>query len=198
MLYHLLADRAKIGKTPKPLKLGVKMGTDEIKKDDVAIDVASRSRFCGRDRGRPLGHMAALVATPSPQLPGTTSSTTASNSHMAPKQLPKDYWAKRIKEYESAQIEGRNESFPVHFWVGAEETLARMVYENETSRLFSSVTLGENISIRNFTLSRQVNPSAKSDDKLSELLSLFHPVLSRRKRCRCSDSSQPATARADL
>ena len=47
-----------------------------------------------------------------------------------------------------------------------------MVYENDTSRVFSPVKLGEIISVRNFTPSRQVNPWAESDAKFSELLSL--------------------------
>ena len=127
MLYHLLADRAKIGKTPKPLKLGVKMKTDKNKKDDVAI--TSRSCTSGRDRGRPLGHMAALVATPSPQLPAPR------RERLRPTPLRHQSSSPRASgpntEYESAQIESRNESFPVHLRVGAEETLARMVYENE-------------------------------------------------------------------
>ncbi|OLP97337.1 hypothetical protein AK812_SmicGene20338 [Symbiodinium microadriaticum] len=79
----------------------------------------------------------------------------------APKQLQKG-WAKRIEEYESGS----------QLLVGAEETLARMVYENETSHLFSPLKLGEIISVRTFAPSRQVNPEAKSDDKFSELLSL--------------------------
>ena len=47
---------------------------------------------------------------------------------------------------------------------GREETLARMVYEKEHPRLSSPVKLGEIISVRNFTPSRQVK-WAKSDDK---------------------------------
>ncbi|CAE7947824.1 ftsH [Symbiodinium sp. KB8] len=74
----------------------------------------------------------------------------ARSSHMSAATTPPSSQTPAVKEYESAQL----------------------VYENETSRLFSPVKLGEIISARNFTPSRQVNPWAKSDDKFSELLSL--------------------------
>ncbi|CAE7859234.1 unnamed protein product, partial [Symbiodinium microadriaticum] len=140
-----------IVKTLEPLKLGAKIGDVQIKLDDVVLDVAAAV----------LEHMVDAHMSTATVPPGSQTQATITGP--------------RIKEYESAQIEvsrieGPNRSFPVH--LGAEETLARMVCENETSRLFSPVKLGEIISPRNFTRSRQANPWAKSDANFSEILSL--------------------------
>ena len=154
----MFANRAKIVKTLEPLKLGA----DELKLDEVALDVAAAVLEHMVDEIEVVrsSHMSAATTPPSSQTPAVSLTSATTDPPKAPKQRPKGYWAKRIKEYEPAQIEGRSRSFPVHLLVGAEETLARMVYENESSRLFSPVKLGEIISARNFTPSRQVNPWA--------------------------------------
>ena len=56
--------------------------------------------------------------------------------------------------------------------VGAEEVLARMVHERQVSHLFTPVRLGEIISTRHFTPSKQVNPWAKGAEDRAERLSL--------------------------
>ena len=105
--------------------------------------------------------------------PGTpTPVTTATGDGKAPKQLPKGFWAKRIKEFEATKIEGHHRSFPVHLISGAEEVLARMVWEKETTNLFTPVRLGEVLAQRNLTPSKQVNPWARHDDNMSGVLSL--------------------------
>ena len=173
VLFHLFEDRAKIRKTLAPLLVGVKVGTDDLKLDDVGLEVAiavleHMADEIGLARA---AQMAAVIPAATP-LAATGSTSTVADDAKPPKQLPKGYWAKRVKEFEEAKIEGRNRTFPVHLLVGAEETLARMVYEKEHSHLFSPVKLGEIISVRNFTPSRQVNPWAKTEDRFSDSLSL--------------------------
>ncbi|CAE7259953.1 ftsH [Symbiodinium sp. CCMP2592] len=154
--------------------LDKQVGTDTLKLDDVGVDVAAAVMEhmideIGIQRAAQMA-ASAVAPSPPPTLPATASSSTDPNK--APKQLPKGYWVKRVKEYEAEKIEGRNRQFPAHLLVGAEETLARMVYEREHSHLYSPVKLGEIISVRNFTPSRQVNPWAKSEDRFSDALSL--------------------------
>ena len=184
VLYHLFADRSKIGRTLEPLKAGVTIGGNTLKMDEVAIDVATASleHIVDEIEFARAAKLQPLTTQPSSQ-PTPSSQTTSTDPAKAPKTLPKGYWAKRIKDFESSQIEGRNRVFPVHLLVGAEETLARMVFEAESSRLFTPVRLGEVISTRNFTPSRQVNPFAKTEDRFTEALSLDHSgALVRRDR----------------
>ena len=162
-MYHLFADRSKIVRTLEPLKLGVKIGENTLKMDEVALDVAAAvlERIVDEIEFARAAHLSP-TATPSGSQPAPSSQATSmADPSKAPKTLPKGYWAKRIKDFESSQIEGRNRVFPVHLLVGAEETLARMVFEFESSRLFTPVKLEEVISSRNFTPSRQMNPFAK-------------------------------------
>ena len=173
VLYHMFADRSKIARTLEPLKLGVKIGENELKLDEVALDVAAAvlEHIVDEIEFARASHLSP-TATPSGSQPASSQATSTADPSKAPKTLPKGYWAKRIKDFESSQIEGRNRTFPVHLLVGAEETLARMVFEFESSRLFTPVKLGEVISSRNFTPSRQVNPFAKTEDRFAEALSL--------------------------
>ena len=99
------------------------------------IELARKKQFATAAPGTP------------PSTPAlTTPVTTATGDGKAPKQLPKGFWAKRIKEFEATKIEGHHRSFPVHLISGAEEVLARMVWEKETTNLFTPVRLGGSVS----------------------------------------------------
>ena len=185
VLYHLFSERSKIGRTLEPLKVGVKIGENTLKMDEVALDVATASleHIVDEIEFARAAQLQPTTAPPSSQPAQSSPATATTDPSKAPKTLPKGYWAKRIKDFESSQIEGRNRVFPVHLLVGAEETLARMVFEAESSRLFTPVKLREVISSRNFTPSRQVNPFAKTEDRFTEALSLDHSgALVRRDR----------------
>ena len=100
------------------------------------------------------------------------SMSTAASSDVgkAPKTLPKNYWADMVADYESVKINGENRKFPAHLLLGAEEVLARMVHEHQTSKIFTPVRLGEIIAVRNFTTTGQVNPGSKNEDKPERVL----------------------------
>ncbi|CAE7236556.1 ftsH [Symbiodinium sp. CCMP2592] len=133
VLFHLFEDRWRIPTTLAPLRTGVKIRTDELKLDDVGTDVAAAVLEHMIDEVAAIRARQMTAASPAPVSSSSpaTGAATIAEQQKAPDQLPKGYWAKRVKEFESEQIEGRNRSFPVHLLVGAEETLARMVYEKE-------------------------------------------------------------------
>ena len=145
----MFGDRSKIAKMLEPLKTGITMGTETIKLKDEEIDVTEAIIDHMVDQielARKKQFATAAPGTP-PSTPAlTTPVTTATGDGKAPKQLPKGFWAKRIKEFEATKIEGHHRSFPVHLISGAEEVLARMVWEKETTNLFTPVRLGGSVS----------------------------------------------------
>eukprot|EP00439_Symbiodinium_sp_Y106_P049989 s5740_g6.t1 len=139
VLGHLFGDRTKIAKMLEPLKTGVSIGSDTIKLKDEEVDVTEAILDHMVDQtelARKKQFVAAAPGTPPTTHPATTSAPTTTADGKAPKQLPKGFWAKRIKEFEATKIEGHNRSFPAHLISGAEEVLARMVWEKETPNSF--------------------------------------------------------------
>ena len=172
VLGHLFGDRSNIAKMLEPLKTGITMGTETIKLKDEEIDVTEAIIDHMVDQielARKKQFATAAPGTP-PSTPAlTTPVTTATGDGKAPKQLPKGFSAKRIKEFEATKIEGHHRSFSVHLISGAEEVLARMVWEKETTNLFTPVCLGEVLAQRNLTPSK---PWARHDDNMAGVLSL--------------------------
>ena len=71
-------------------------------------------------------------------------------------------WSSLIKKYQEEKLHGVNRVFPQRELLGAESTLARMLHELHTSRMFTPVQLGEIIEKRSFTASGDVNPLSKA------------------------------------
>ena len=164
-LFHLSSDIAQIGKLLEPLVRGVTLSnTKECKKDDTDILIVTAS----------LQHMVDLFTLARNQaLGGATSATNRppavaasagadSASSKVPKTLPEGYWADFVSDFNKQILGGRNREFPVHLLVGAEETLARMIHEQKSSKLFTPVKLGEILSSRHFTASGQISAMSLS------------------------------------
>ena len=109
VLGHLFGDRSKIAKMLEPLKTGITMGTETIKLKDEEIDVTEAIIDHMVDQielARKKQFATAAPGTP-PSTPAlTTPVTTATGDGKAPKQLPKGFWAKRIKEFEATKDRG--------------------------------------------------------------------------------------------
>ena len=163
VLGHLFGDRSKIAKMLEPLKTGVTMGTETIKLKDEEIDVTEAI----------IDHMVDQIelarkkqfATAAPGTPQQAMARCRSNS-------PKASGPSASRSSRPPRSRGHHRSFPVHLISGAEEVLARMVGEKETTNLFTPVRLGEVLAQRNLTPSKQVNPWARHDDNMSGVLSL--------------------------
>ena len=88
----------------------------------------------------------------------------SATSSKPPTCLANGIWAPQIAKYENANA-GRK--FPSILLVGAEGVLARVLFEIQTSKLFTPIRLGEIISCRSFTVVGKVNPLAiKVNDKM--------------------------------
>ena len=98
---------------------------------------------------------------------GSTSSTT---EEKAPKQLPHGVWNKLLYNYEHQQVGGRNRVFPVQEVMGAEQVLARLHWEHETSKLYTPIQLGELLQLRTFLPSGEINPLSKKERTGSTLV----------------------------
>ena len=69
--------------------------------------------------------------------------------------LGQGVWQKQIAMYEDAQSPPR--LFPQKMIAGADEVLARMLWEHETSKVYSELGLGEIVAIRMYDSCGQVN-----------------------------------------
>ena len=77
------------------------------------------------------------------------------NKDKAPKKLGQGVWLKQIGLYEDAQSPPR--PFPQKLIAGADEVLARMLWEHEVSKVYSELGLGEIIGVRMYDSCGQVN-----------------------------------------
>ena len=119
-----------------------------------------------------LARAAQLVATITTPASSTSAPSAAASLDVskAPKTLPENYWADTVADYESVTINGQPRKCPAHLLLGADEVLARMVHEHQSSKIFTPVRLGEIIAVRNFTTTGQVNPRSKNEDKPERVL----------------------------
>ena len=160
VLCHMFAKRNKIAKFLEPLAIGVKLNRVGVKKDATQLAVAEASLEHMLDKLTLVRNQ--QFATAPSTLPASTtapsSSTAASDPTKPPKSLPKGYWAQVVKDFEAEKVAGVNRVFPVNLLVGAEEVLARLVFEKTVSGRYFSGKLGEVMSFRHFTPSGQVNP----------------------------------------
>eukprot|EP00435_Cladocopium_sp_Y103_P035752 s1402_g9.t1 len=99
----------------------------------------------------------------------TTSSTSTSSEDKIPKTLPPGKWSALIQEYQSKQVDGEDRIFPTQELLGAEAILARVIHENEHSKLFTPVLLGEIIASRTFAATGEPNPLAKKEKSTTKL-----------------------------
>ena len=65
---------------------------------------------------------------------------------------------------------GRNRVFPVQEVMGAEQVLARLHWEHETSKLYTPIQLGELLQLRTFLPSGEINPLSKKERTGSTLV----------------------------
>ena len=86
-----------------------------------------------------------------------------------PSTLAPTTWATRIAAYNKVEVGGFKRCFPERILLGAEQTLARMIFEAEVSHQYSPVRLGEIISTRFFTSTGAVNERARDRNKCKEL-----------------------------
>ena len=97
---------------------------------------------------------------PSPPVIQYTLPTDPSKSK-APKTLGPGVWNQKIEAYEK-EWQGRRK-FPYQVIVGAEEVLARLVWELEGSKNFTPLKLGEIVAARSYSSTGKVNKWANSD-----------------------------------
>ena len=84
-----------------------------------------------------------------------------------PNTLSPGVWTKQIQAFESYYNPPR--VFPQQMVYGAEEVLARMLWEKDVSMMFTPLGLGEIVAARSYTATRQVNKFA-TKDKAKETL----------------------------
>lgn len=149
-----------------PIIAGTTVGASSFKA--TAIESVTRATLrtlfeeCKATRTRAL-------STPQAPIPSatTTSTTAASDSDKPPKTLAKQVWQTRIREWESSYTPSRK--FPTTLLIGAEPTLARMIWEHDNKN-YSLLQLGEIIQQRSFTSVGEINRLATKDmDKCLEV-----------------------------
>eukprot|EP00435_Cladocopium_sp_Y103_P041998 s2661_g11.t1 len=96
---------------------------------------------------------AAMQPTPAaPPVQQSTTSSSSTSEDKIPKSLPPGKWTALIQEYQTKQA-----------------ILARVIHENESSKMFTPVLLGEIISPRTFTATENPNPLAKKEKNTTKL-----------------------------
>ena len=114
---------------------------------------------------------ASQVSTP--PVPPTTStaasSTPAATEDKVPKTLAPGKWTSMLQHYQSQQIGGEDRIFPTHELLGSEGTLARIVHENEVTKSFTPVQLGEIMATRTFLPTGEPNPLSKKERSSQKL-----------------------------
>ena len=104
---------------------------------------------------------------PSASVGAPAASSILSQPSKVPKELGQGRWSGQIAKYESIQLAGANRVFPAELIMGAEATLARMLYEHETSSHYTPVKLGEIIGNRCMNKDGKLNTFAeKTKDKV--------------------------------
>ena len=108
------------------------------------------------------------VAAPSAATP--TSASILAPPSKVPKELAQGRWAGQIAKYDNIQLAGANRSFPAEIIMGAEVTLARMLYEHEVSRHYTPIKLGEIIGLR--SMNKDGNLNTYSEQKKDNILGI--------------------------
>ncbi|CAE7232002.1 DNMT3A [Symbiodinium sp. CCMP2456] len=114
----------------------------------------------------------ASAATPSaaPAAPTTGSTASASSSK---KELPAGYWQAQVKKFESVTIKGIARRFPETLLLGAEATLARIVFDAKSLQ-HNAIPLEEIVQTRHFKASGEPNnlSTAKKRSRSNEVTTL--------------------------
>ena len=110
---------------------------------------------------------------PSDQIPLTqgpaVTSTTLDNFKKAPSILAPGIWNEQIAKYNSVIIQGQAREFPEKTLLGAENILARMIYEKQ-HKMFQPLKLGEILSTRAYTATLEVNSLALRTKRKHDLI----------------------------
>ena len=113
----------------------------------------------GRECGRRSGEAAASRGS------GSRGPWGRPTTRKAPKTLGPGVWAKQIKEFENFYTPAR--VFPQQMVYGAEEVLARLLWEKDVSKMYTPLGLGEIVASRSYTSTGQVNKFT-TEDKAKE------------------------------
>ena len=151
----------------EPFKKGMEITAGETKKkwimgegvDELVVQTGfkclwKKCKYMERaeaDKLKPQAKPAAFPPTPSIQVINTNEG----NKERAPKKLGQGIWQKQIAMYEEAQSPPR--LFPQKMIAGADEVLAQMLWEHETSKVYSELGLGEVIAVRMYDSCGHVN-----------------------------------------
>ena len=167
LMYHLLEKAAQSDAIVDQLGPGVKVSESETLKldaTDIMVQKAAlRAAWDLMDQDRATRRVATPMAAPTPT-PAT------STEKKVPKTLPAGYWTTRIKEYNDITVDGRARHFPVQYLTGAEEALARMVYEHQESKMYTAPSLTEIVCNRDMTATGEPNPWAQNKPKTERQL----------------------------
>eukprot|EP00913_Durusdinium_trenchii_P027937 g26194.t1 len=122
-------------------------------------------------------------ATP-PAGPAAPAATASLADEKPSRQLPVGVWNSAIQRYNLVEIQGIPRRFPEKELLGAEVTLARMHHEHTKSKMYTPVGLGEIMTHRSFTPTREPGhvpqaggqeASARSTQAVYILFALLQP-----------------------
>ena len=114
-------------------------------------------------------NMAASTGPPTTPSTAAPAATTSTAGGKVPKSLSPGNWTMMVNAYQNQQIGGKDRIFPTVELLGTESVLARIVHENEISKNFTPVLLGELISLRTFLPTGEPNPLSKKDRSSTKL-----------------------------
>ena len=174
---------AKVGKTDEEFAAGV---VDSLTDEGVTIKtivykftpddnpgVVKAQLACLWDKRKQEATRIAEAPKPKSEAPATASAPSAPvfdpNKNKPPKFLAPGVWQDRIDAYETEWQNKRN--FPYKMLVGAEEILARLIWEKDTSKIFTPLKLGEVIAARSYNSCGNINHWA-SEKSTKEVLQL--------------------------
>ena len=105
--------------------------------------------------------------TPQPVAAVAVQNTQSSVPDKVPSCLKSGVWRIQIDLYEQSFTPNR--VFPTEKLIGAEAVLARVLFENQVSKLYTPIKLGELLQARSFTATGNVNPVATRDKLFQKL-----------------------------
>ena len=120
----------------------------------LGLDVCGRSASIWREEENRLNPPVQTATLPPPPMVQVINANEG-NKEKAPKKLGQGVWQRQIAAYEDAQSPPR--LFPQKMIAGADEVLARMMWEHETTKVYSELGLGEILATRMYNSCGQVN-----------------------------------------
>jgi hypothetical protein len=174
---------AKVGKTDEEFATGV---VDALTGEGVTIrtivykftpddnpGVVRAQLACLWDKCQQESARIAEAAKPKSEAPATTVAQAMPrfdpNKNKPPKFLEPGVWQQSIDAYEKEWQNKRK--FPYKILVGAEEILARLIWEKDTSKIFTPLKMGEVMAARSYNSCGKINHWA-SEKSTKEVLQL--------------------------